>query len=480
MNETLAVCGLNCAACPTHLRSRNPCAGCKGFNGQKSAHCTTCDIKTCEKHGNQKDAFCFECSDFPCKCLLQLDNKYRTKSDTSPVDNLKYIRDNGQNAFLQKEHLKLLDYDNCITNFSNSLLAYYGADTEGHATLKTADRLLKKKYRNVVVILLDGMGKNIIHKNLKADGFFNTHVATFYKTVFPPTTVAATTAMMSGKNPCENGWLGWDCYYPAINKNVEVFTNCITGSIEQAADYNVAQKYCGYEDIFEKINKCGIKTHLIAPFIDSKLDTIDKVLETAQNLCSQPDRKFIYAYWPQPDGNMHERGCFAPSSRKCLADIEQKVQNFCENVCGTEKSASGKKSRSDTIVFITADHGHIDVQSRFIEDYPQISDSLVRGPSIETRAANFFVKPGMHEKFEREFNAAFGDCFFLMTKAQVIEKQLFGTAPNGVHKDFESMLGDYLAVGIGDVLFNFTKKAFKGMHAGLTEDEMTIPLIVCE
>lgn len=59
-----------------------------------------------------------------------------------------------------------------------------------------------------------------------------------------------------------------------------------------------------------------------------------------------------------------------------------------------------------------------------------------------------------------------------------IKRQLFG---GGIpHEQFVEMLGDYLAVAVGEVSIYNTreeKEKFIGAHAGITEDEMEIPLI---
>ena len=89
------------------------------------------------------------------------------------------------------------DYDNCIVNLSNSLLKAFGAETVA-PTLKAADRLLEKDYKNVVVLLMDAMGISILEKHLQPDGFLRSHLEVSYSSVFPPTTVAATTSMLSG------------------------------------------------------------------------------------------------------------------------------------------------------------------------------------------------------------------------------------------------------------------------------------------
>ena len=50
-------------------------------------------------------------------------------------------------------------------------------------------------------------------------------------TVFPATTVAATTSMMTGLNPVETGMLGWDMYYKDIDKTITVFMNSEKGDM---------------------------------------------------------------------------------------------------------------------------------------------------------------------------------------------------------------------------------------------------------
>ena len=81
----------------------------------------------------------------------------------------------------------------------------------------------------------------------------------------------------------------------------------------------------------------------------------------------------------------------------------------------------------DTLVLVTADHGHLDTGGVVITDCPDLCECLVRMPSIEPRALNLFVKDGMAEKFSRLFNEHFHDQFLLFSKREVIEKKLFGT-----------------------------------------------------
>ena len=68
--------------------------------------------------------------------------------------------------------IKYPDYANSTVSLANSILKYFGAPVH-HETLGLLDRkFAEREYENVVVILLDGMGKCIVDGNLEQDGFF--------------------------------------------------------------------------------------------------------------------------------------------------------------------------------------------------------------------------------------------------------------------------------------------------------------------
>ena len=70
-----------------------------------------------------------------------------------------------------------------------------------------------------------------------------------------------------------------------------------------------------------------------------------------------------------------------------------------------------------------------------------------------------------------------------MDKDSFLKSNLFGpvTPEIPLFPKIEKMIGDYIAIAITNKsLFNSSKKAadHKGMHAGLTEKELAVPLIV--
>jgi len=365
-----------------------------------------------------------------------------------------------------KKHKKLVwpDYENCIANLPNSILKKWELPTVG-GTLSLADKYLQKDYKNVVVLVLDGMGKSILEGTLDENGPFRSHLAGIYNSVFLSTTVAATTSAMSGLQPCEHSWLGWDCYYPQVDKNVAVFLNTVQGTDEPAADYNLAWTVTPYENVVTTINKAGGKAYGCAPFLEPYPKSIEEICNKIKDLCEEPDSKYIYAYWNEPDGVLHRNGCSSNVVKEELANIEMIVNRLANEL-------------EDTLFIVTADHGHIDNDCVVLQDYPKICDCMKRLPSLEPRVLNFFVKEDKKDIFEKEFRKEFDDKFLLMPMEEAIEKNLFGTGKH--HECFRAMLGDYLAIATDNLTIYFTDEKWLTMHGSLTEEEMLIPFIVFE
>jgi hypothetical protein len=99
----IAPCGMNCGICRAHLRTNRICPGCHGEDAKKSASCIKCIIRNCETIKLNKSKFCFECENYPCKRLIQLDKRYRTKYSMSMIENLGNIKRIGLSAFIENE-----------------------------------------------------------------------------------------------------------------------------------------------------------------------------------------------------------------------------------------------------------------------------------------------------------------------------------------------------------------------------------------
>lgn len=337
------------------------------------------------------------------------------------------------------------------------------------------------------------MGVSILEKHLDRNGFFRSHLADSFDSVYPPTTVAATTSVLSGLYPNEHGWLGWDVYYPQEGKNVTVFTNteqirekenavptesCPDGSrkwtedsLEKtapAAEYHVGFRYTPYRNIMDKIKDAGGNAYAAMPFMPPYPQSMEAVLERVETLCNEPGEKFIYAYWNEPDTTMHRTGTLSNETHAVITDLEKLVEDTVARL-------------SDTLFMIIADHGHMDSNNCCLLDYPEITKCLVRQPSFEPRTLNLFVRDEYKASFPGIFKKYFKDSFVLLTRDEVLSERLFGKGKDLA--DLEKMIGDYVALAVSDrSIFNTHIEAqeIPGGHAGMSKEEIAIPLIVID
>lgn len=360
------------------------------------------------------------------------------------------------------------NYNECITNFACSIRKYFDLEYK-HNTLEYIDNILNEyQPKNVVTILYDGMGTNIIDRVLDKESFLIKNRIKNITTVFPATTVAATTSILTGLNPVETGMLGWDIYYKEIDKIITTFLNYEKADPEckvlpEAKKYK--EKYMITKSIMSEINSKGKYTgHGLFPFGKSPYKDLNDMYNLIEQKCNEPDKKYIYAYCEDPDSTMHELGTDCEKVKNIITDINNKVEQL-------------SKKLKDTIIFIIADHGHKDIENIFLSDYPDILECLIRNTSLEPRAVNFFVKEEKKQEFVKLFNKYFSEDFDLYNKEEVINSKLFGDGTeNPIFKD---ALGDFLAIAKTDkALLHIGNHVLNSHHAGYTEDEIMIPLIV--
>lgn len=360
------------------------------------------------------------------------------------------------------------NYNECLTNLACSIRKYFELDYK-HDTLDYIDKILNEyKPKNVITILCDGMGSNIMDRALDSNTFLIKNRIKPITTVFPATTVAATTSMQTGLNPVETGMLGWDMYYKDLDKNIAVFLSCETGDpeevfLQEAEEYN--KKHMIRKSISQELQEKGVYGgYEVSPLGDDGYQSIDEMFECIENICSKDGKKYIYAYDVDPDSTMHRNGCDVDKVYNIIKDLNTRIEKLSNNL-------------KDTIIFVVADHGHCNIENLFIKDYPDIEECLVRRASIEPRAANFFIKQDMKSKFVERFNKHFGEYFDLYAMDEVIESKLFG---DGIENEiFRDALGDFLAIAKSNkALMSPGGHVFKSHHAGYTDDEIFVPLIV--
>lgn len=172
------------------------------------------------------------------------------------------------------------DYNECITNLACSIRKYFDLEYK-HNTLDYVDKILdENKPKNVVVILFDGMGSRILDRTLDKDDLFIKNKFKEITSVFPATTTAATTSMMTGLNPIEHGYTGWFSYIKPIDEVIALFTgeNKVT---QMPSDKwsDIKKKYFNYKIITEEINDAGkYRSRILFPFGEDSYKDLDNML----------------------------------------------------------------------------------------------------------------------------------------------------------------------------------------------------------
>lgn len=362
--------------------------------------------------------------------------------------------------------MKQIDYENNIVGVPNSILKYFGINALNKSDSVIDDYLDSYDAKNIIVILCDGLGFNFLNSTLNTDSFLLRNLAKSITSVFPTTTVAATTSIITGLYPNQHCWLGWDNYILEIDKVVSMFLNKEKDTDNYFDTPDFCKKIFPYKTIFETINKTGkAKAYFISPYGDIKYDSFEDLCENIIKISSEEGKKFIYAYYENPDSLMHKYGLRSIKVLDNVIMINNQLELLSEKL-------------QDSLLIITADHGLTENKYIYIEDDKELFDCLLHTTSIDSRASMLFLKPNYKSKFLEIFKDRYAKHFILMSKQEILNKCLFGIGIN--HQKFESCLGDYIAISISNISLKYLHKGHNVLanHSGLTEDEVDVPLIL--
>ncbi len=358
------------------------------------------------------------------------------------------------------------DYNNSILNVTNSILKHYGVSVK-YSTIPELDKELLNNYNHIIYILLDGMGVNIINEHLPKTAALRKYIKKEITSVFPPTTVAATDAVLSGLPPISNGHIGWTQYFKKENTDLVVFQN-IDYYTHEKYPVDLREKYLSFTKIYEQITNVSPNTltnEFFPAFREGGSASFQEEIEKVLMVTHNTDNSFSYLYWTEPDLSEHVYGTHSQEVKKVINNLNT---NFEELI---------KEINDDTLVICIADHGLTNIEEIPLFEHNDVTDLLERKPSIEPRATTFFVKEGKKEEFKTNFNKHFNDKFKLYTKQEILDSKLFGEGSQ--HPKINEFIGDFFSIATSKYMFTFSSsKGYIGHHAGLSADEMIVPLIM--
>jgi arylsulfatase A-like enzyme len=340
--------------------------------------------------------------------------------------------------------------------------------------------------RNVVLMVLDALGHGYLTRTAPASALARRLVGRV-TSVFPATTATAITTFLTGEAPQQHGLTGWHMYLRELGVVAAVlpFRARYGGPPFSAAGISAAELF-GHVPVFDRI---AVASYAVAPehIIDSDFNAAHRgsarprpfhtlkafFQAVAGCLREGGERKYVYAYYPALDTLAHHHGPGSRAVAAHFAEVDAAFAHFLHLIQGT-----------DTLVIVTADHGVIASDaSRVIEfeQRPELAATLRLPLCGERRVAYCYVHPDRRAQFERYVAMRLGGYAELIPSARLLAEGYFGFGTP--HPRLAERIGDYTLVmkenyQIKDWLLGEPRHVHLGVHGGLSDEEMYVPLIV--
>ena len=383
---------------------------------------------------------------------------------------------------MQYENILLPNYDHCILGTMSSILKNYNVECACKSNEALDKILSEKKYKNIIFMILDGLGEYNLNE-ISKDGFFKQNQIDCVTSVFPSTTTAALPAYYSGKAPYETGWIAWSQYFKEYGRALDTFSHkeSYLGDYIKKPLKDVFETDMNYKSIFYQIEEASpdVKAFEVQPEYAERrakrsirANNLDELIFTIEDIVTMPSNNFILAYSDNPDGLLHKFGTDSEEAKEFVLDAEKKIKDL------------RAKLGDDSLIIVTADHGHKNITNAYtILDYPELMECLIIPPSLESRCLSFWVKEEMKDIFVQRFNSLFEKNFWLMTKEEFLDKyKMLGTGKK--HKKVDDFIGNYIAISVDGSMMRIEtylaegKPLKKSTHCGLSREEMEVPIIV--
>jgi predicted AlkP superfamily pyrophosphatase or phosphodiesterase len=378
------------------------------------------------------------------------------------------------------------DYKNgSIVNLMSSIAKSFGSKSD-YKPLKNFDlNLLKSK--NIVLMVFDGMGYEFLKKHGKGT-VLDQNLKCKITSVFPPTTAAAITTFLTGKSPKEHGLVSWFIYLRELGRISAILPFVERGSGLPLQNFIDPKEIFDFKPFSNKIkapcyaiNKSELRDTIYTKATTGKskrlgysnLDGCFRQIKKCIN--SNNKRKFIYAYWPGIDSLSHHYGTEHNKTLKHFREICRKAEKFIRSL-----------KDSDTTLIITADHGLSNISKEAerigLDNHPKLKEMLTLPLSGDARTIYCYVRSSRAKDFENYIKKKFKGKIKLYKSDELVKKGYFGIGKE--HKSLRSRIGDYILLCEKNYVFydrvpgEEKKKHHVGNHAGLSKEELYVPLIV--
>lgn len=331
--------------------------------------------------------------------------------------------------------------------------------------------------RSVVLCVIDGLGA----LQLRAHAGHARRLSALMRrkdvarTVFPSTTAAALTSLLTGTDPGQHGLVG----FKVLDPSTDMIVNQLSGWEREGVDPATWQRVA---TLFERGVRRGYPAFAVGPseydgsgFTRAVLrgaeyvptDGIADRVQSAVDLAHQHEGAIVYCYLPEVDKAGHK---FGIASDQWLAALEEIDAAFAVRL------------PQDVGMVITADHGMIDVP-RFRHVLLTDDDPRWEGVSQlggEPRMVHVYAEPDADPNaIAARWRELAGNTADVITRTQAEQHGLFGQIADEVRP----RIGDVLVVTRGiwayydDRGTDTRPQKMIGQHGSVSPEETVVPLL---
>lgn len=329
--------------------------------------------------------------------------------------------------------------------------------------------------RSAIVWVIDGLGAHNLashtgHARFLAEARTKRDVA---RTVFPSTTAAALTSLLTGTTPGEHGIVGYRARIPGTDHVVNQLrgwdTDGLPHSFQRATPlpqtlgrpfFTVTRPmYAGTG--FTEVTLGGAQFH--------GAEDLDERVRLAADLAARHPGSLTYLYAPDLDAIGHKRGW---QSAEWVAALER-VDAAARTLAGSLSSGTG--------LIVTSDHGMVDVPRHrhvLLADGDPLLDG-VRLIGGEPRMLHLYTEPGTAADVLARWRDTEGERSWVASRAELIASGVMGAVAPEVYE----RIGDVVVApraGIAyydDRLSDKGPQKMVGQHGSLTDEERIVPLL---
>lgn len=337
----------------------------------------------------------------------------------------------------------------------------------------------------VVLVLVDGLGLLNLNDSLGHAPFLRSRARSSQRltTVFPSTTASALASLATGELPGTHGIVGYRIRNPR--------TGNVINQLSGLTDVQELDSWLGVPTLHQHARNAGVESTIVGlpRFEKSPLTRVvhagaryvganslsDRVARVCEELST--GTAFVMLYIPELDQIAHAQGVTSMAWLAALEEVDSALRTLAATV------------PRDTQVYLTADHGVLDVPASRHVDVASV-DWSVSGPSVlggEPRGLQVFSDEGVPREAlaevclpegEREtWTARLSEDAWVVTPEDLVAAGLWGAMTD----DVRLRAGELIVVPRrDDALYDARNpradsRKMVGQHGGLSERELIVP-----